>query len=106
MIGSLPWPPTTLAEAPQLRPFVRACPEIFYLRLPRETQAYVPRLLARSAIIAKPDAFEIELPVIRNNRPLRTLTLASVYDVAIVAEIPGTTSADIYRFNPGLKRSQ
>ena len=85
---------------------MRAYTEIFCLRLPRETQAYVPRLLALSAIIAKPDAFGIELPVIRNNRPLRTLTLASVYDVAIVAESLGTTGADIYRFNPGLKRSQ
>ena len=85
---------------------MRAYTEIFYLRQPRETQAYVPRLLALSAIIAKPDAFGIELPVIRNNSPRRTLTLASIYDVAIVAGRRGTTSADIYPFNPGLKRSQ
>ena len=47
--------------------------DFFRLRLPRETRAFVPRLLALSAVIAERDAFGIELPVIRNNRPLRTL---------------------------------
>lgn len=80
--------------------------DFFHLRLPRETRAYVPRLLALSAIIAEPNAFGIELPAISNNNPLRTLALTSAYDVAVVAETLDTTTADIYRFNPGLKRSQ
>jgi membrane-bound lytic murein transglycosylase D len=80
--------------------------DFFRLRLPRETRAYVPRLLALSAIIAEPDAFGIELPAISNNNPLRVLRLTSIYDVAVVAETLDTTTADIYRFNPGLKRSQ
>ena len=80
--------------------------DFFRLRLPRETRAYVPRLLALSAIIAEPDAFGIELPAISNNKPLRALRLTSIYDVAVVAETLDTTTADIYRFNPGLKRSQ
>ena len=80
--------------------------DFFRLRLPRETRAYVPRLLALSAIIAEPDAFGIELPAISNNNPLRTLRLTSIYDVAVIAETLDTTTADIYRFNPGLKRSQ
>ena len=80
--------------------------DFFRLRLPRETRAYVPRLLALSAIIAEPDAFGIELPTISNNNPLRVLRLTSIYDVAVVAETLDTTTADIYRFNPGLKRSQ
>ncbi|MAR28313.1 MAG: lytic transglycosylase, partial [Gammaproteobacteria bacterium] len=80
--------------------------DFFRLRLPRETRAYVPRLLALSAIIAEPDAFGIELPAISNNNPLRVLRLTSIYDVAVVAETLDTTTEDIYRFNPGLKRSQ
>ena len=80
--------------------------EFIRLRLPSETRAFVPRLLALSAVIAEPDAFGIELPAISNNNPLRTLRLTSTYDVAVVAETLDTTTADIYRFNPGLKRSQ
>ena len=80
--------------------------DFFRLRLPRETRAYVPRLLALSAIIAEPDAFGIELPAISSNNPLRTLRLTSIYDVAVVAETLDTTTEEIYRFNPGLKRSQ
>ena len=80
--------------------------DFFRLRLPRETRAYVPRLLALSAIIAEPESFGIELPAISNNKPLRALRLTSIFDVAVVAETLDTTTADIYRFNPGLKRSQ
>ena len=80
--------------------------DFFRLRLPRETRAFVPRLLALSAVIAEPDAFGIELPAISNNNPLRTLRLTSIYDVAVVAETLDTTTADIYRFNPGLNLSQ
>lgn len=76
------------------------------MRLPRETRAYVPRLLALSAIIAEPDAFGTELPAISNNNSLRTLRLTSIYDVAVIAETLDTTTADIHRFNLGLKRSQ
>jgi membrane-bound lytic murein transglycosylase D len=77
--------------------------DFFRLRLPRETRAYVPRLLALSAIIAEPDAFGIELPAISNNNPLRVLRLTSIYDVAVVAETLDTTTEDIYRFQPGLE---
>ena len=84
----------------------KPAPLFFRLRLPRETRAYVPRLLALSAIIAEPDAFGTELPAISNNNSLRTLRLTSIYDVAVIAETLDTTTADIYRFNPGLKRSQ
>ncbi len=80
--------------------------DFFRLRLSRETRSYVPRLLALSAIIAEPEAFGIELPAISNINPLRTLRLTRIYDVAVVAETLDTTTADIYRFNPGLKRSQ
>jgi membrane-bound lytic murein transglycosylase D len=80
--------------------------DFFRLRLPRETRAYVPRLLAISAVIAQPEAYGITLPPVRNVDPLRVINLSSAYDVAVVAETLGIGAADIYGFNPGLKRSQ
>jgi membrane-bound lytic murein transglycosylase D len=62
--------------------------------------------LAISAVIAQPEAYGITLPPVRNVDPLRVINLSSAYDVAVVAETLGIGAADIYGFNPGLKRSQ
>lgn len=80
--------------------------DFFHLRLPRETRAYVPRLLAISAVVAQPEAYGVTLPPIRDVDPLRVIRLPSAYDVAVVAKTLEIGTADIYQFNPGLKRSQ
>ena len=80
--------------------------DFFALRLPRETKAYVPRLLAISAIVANPEAFGIDLPAIENIDPLREVVLPSPYDVAIVANVLAIETSEIYEFNPALRGSQ
>lgn len=80
--------------------------DFFALRLPRETKAYVPRLLAISAIVADPEAFGIELPAIENIDPLREVALPSPYDVAVVANVLAIEVSEIYEFNPALRGSQ
>ena len=65
MIGLWHWPHTTPVAEPSLKPSERRTKD-FALRLPRETQAYVPRLLAISAIVANQEAFDIELPPVEN----------------------------------------
>lgn len=80
--------------------------DFFALRLPRETQAYVPRLLAISAVIANPQAFGIQLPPVENVDPLREVVLPSPFDVAVVAKVLALEVAEIYDFNPALRSSQ
>ena len=80
--------------------------DFFALRLPRETKAYVPRLLAISAIVADPEPFGIELPAIENIDPLRAVALPSPYDVAVVANVLAMEVSEIYEFNPALRGSQ
>ena len=80
--------------------------DFFALRLPRETKAYVPRLLAISAIVADPEAFGIELPAIENIDPLREVALPSPYDVSVVANVLAMEVSEIYEFNPALRGSQ
>lgn len=77
--------------------------DFFALRLPRETQAYVPRLLAISAIVANPEAFDIELPPVENMNPLKEVTLPSPFDVAVVADALALEVSQIYEFNPALR---
>ena len=80
--------------------------DFFALRLPRETKAYVPRLLAISAIVANPKAFGVELPAVANINPLREVLLPSPYDVAVVADVLALDVSLIYEFNPALRGSQ
>ncbi|MDE0348460.1 MAG: LysM peptidoglycan-binding domain-containing protein [Gammaproteobacteria bacterium] len=78
-------------------------------RLPRETRAYVPRLLAFAAIFADPEAHGIRLPgrLGRNEALAATyapVTLAGQMDLARAAEVTGLSLEELYRLNPGLKQ--
>lgn len=78
-------------------------------RLPRETRAYVPRLLAFAAIFADPDAHGIELPgrLGRNEALPATyapVTLTGQMELARVAEVTGLDLEELYRLNPGLNQ--
>ena len=78
-------------------------------RLPRETRAYVPRLLAFAAIFADPDAHGIRLPgrLGRNEALPPTyapVTFAGQMDLARAAEVTGLALEELYRLNPGLNQ--
>ena len=78
-------------------------------RLPRETRAYVPRLLAFAAIFADPDAHGIRLPgrLGRNEALAATyapVTLAGQMDLSRVAEASALTLEELYGLNPGLNQ--
>lgn len=78
-------------------------------RLPRETRAYVPRLLAFAAIFADPDAHGIRLPgrLGRNEALPATyapVTLAGQMDLSRVADVGALTLEELYRLNPGLNQ--
>ena len=78
-------------------------------RLPRETRAYVPRLLAFAAIFADPEAHAIRLPgrLGRNEALAATyapVTLAGQMDLARAAEATGLSLEELYRLNPGLNQ--
>ena len=80
--------------------------DFFHQRLPRETQAYVPRLLAISAIVANPEAFGVTLPVVDDLDPLLVLTLPGAFDVSVLAQTLNMEAAQIYEFNPALKQAR
>lgn len=80
--------------------------DFFRQRLPRETKAYVPRLLAISAIVANPEAYGIALPVIEDADPLLVLTLPGPFDVSVVARALDLDTNQIYEFNPALKQAR
>lgn len=87
------------APAPPPRP-----PSLFWsLKLPRETQDYVPRIVALAHIIANPGAHGVKLQAIDNQPYLYRVDLTpeiKVFDSITAAGIP---IEEFSRFNPGFK---
>ena len=76
----------------------------FELRLPKETQAYVPRLLALAAVISDPDAYGITLPKVVPMTTFRTLNTHSQFQLTKLSQVIGIDIDEIHRWNPALNQ--
>ncbi|MGI9325162.1 MAG: LysM peptidoglycan-binding domain-containing protein [Pseudomonadales bacterium] len=74
------------------------------LGLPRETRAYVPRVLAYAAVIKDPERYGIKLPMITNKPGFKVVTLAAQYDLMKVAKTLDLPINDLYRWNPAFNQ--
>jgi len=74
------------------------------LKVPRETQSYIPRLLAISEIIAHPETYGIELKDIENRAYWTKVNIDSQLDLARAAELAGISSKELYHLNPGFNQ--
>lgn len=74
------------------------------LKLPRETQSYVPRLLAVRALVANPDRYNLTLRSIPDQPYLTVVEVGSQIDLALAAELAELSVDDLYRLNPGFNR--
>ena len=71
------------------------------LSLPRETQEYVPKLLALVDIIRNHKKYGIELPVIANKQVLTYVDTGSQLDLAYAAKLAQLSVPEIQFLNPG-----
>lgn len=78
--------------------------KFWYLRLPRETRAYVPKLLALRAIILNPKKYGLKLKHIPNRPRVKLVKLRSQIDLAVAAELAGISLEEMYKLNPGFNR--
>lgn len=78
--------------------------DFWSLRLPRETQEYVPRLLAISEIVAAPEERGVELKSIADEYFLTSVQVDTQLDLAIAAKLAGMSVAELHRLNPGFNR--
>ncbi|KZT17111.1 lytic transglycosylase [Acidovorax sp. GW101-3H11] len=74
------------------------------LNMPTETRMYVPKLQAVKNIVANPDAFRTELPLIENHPYFQTVDITHDIDVALVAQLAGIREEDFRALNPSYKR--
>ena len=78
--------------------------DFWSLHLPKETRAYVPKLLAISAIIAHPEQYGISLDPVANEPYLARVDTGTQIDLALAAELAGISIEDLYRLNPAFNR--
>mgnify|MGYP005848504629 CR=1 FL=1 len=78
--------------------------DFFALDLPRETEAYVPRLLAIATLVADPAAHGTTLPGVADEPGFHVVETGGQVDLARAAELAGISGRDLYRLNPALNR--
>ncbi|MDM0116179.1 transglycosylase SLT domain-containing protein [Variovorax sp. J22R133] len=70
------------------------------LSMPAETRLYVPKLQAVKNIVANPEQFNTDLPVIANHPYFQTVTLTRDLDVALAAKLADVRIEDFRELNP------
>ncbi|MFM7396013.1 MAG: LysM peptidoglycan-binding domain-containing protein [Gammaproteobacteria bacterium] len=74
------------------------------LRLPNETRAYVPKLLAMKRLVADPSVFGIEFSPIPNQPYFMKVALASQIDLRLAADLAGLSHEELSELNPAYHR--
>ena len=74
------------------------------LKLPRETQGYVPKLLAIASLVANPEQHSVSLKTIDNAPQLAEVNIGSQLDLAIAADMADMSLEQLYTLNPGYNR--
>ncbi len=74
------------------------------LNMPAETRLYVPKLQAVKNIVANPQAFRTELPLIENHPYFQQVLITRDIDVALAARLADVKIEDFKALNPSAHR--
>jgi membrane-bound lytic murein transglycosylase D len=78
--------------------------DFFSLRLPAETRAYVPKLMAMRRLVANPEDYGIAFSPIPNEPYFVKVDIGGQLDLTLAAELAGITLDEVYELNPGFHR--
>ena len=79
--------------------------DVWSLRLPKETQVHVSRLVAFAAIVERPDEYGVVLESIPDRMHFRSVSTDGQINLAFAANLAGVTLAELRALNPGFKRA-
>ena len=74
------------------------------LRLPSETRAYVPKLLAMKRVVQEPMALGLEFSPIPNEPYFTRVEIENQIDLKLAAELAGLTPDELFELNPAYHR--
>ena len=78
--------------------------DFWSLDLPKETRAYVPKLLALADIVKRPEQFDLKLYDIANEEVIVQVDIKSQLDLAKAAKLAKLSLPELQRLNPGFNR--
>ena len=78
--------------------------DFWSLKLPRETRAYVPQLLAISRIIANPQEHGITLPDVADKPYFTKVAISEQIDLSKAAGMAGMKTKELHKLNAGYNR--
>ena len=78
--------------------------DFWSLDLPRETRAYVPKLLALADILKNKQSYDFAWPAIENVPVIKIVDLGSQVDLAFAADLAGMDLKALQALNPGFNR--
>jgi membrane-bound lytic murein transglycosylase D len=78
--------------------------DFWHLKLPAETRAYVPKLLALKRLMAEPERYGLEFAVIPNEPYFAVIETDSQIDLKIAAKLAGASYDELVALNPGYNR--
>lgn len=78
--------------------------DFWSLKLPRETSAYVPKLIAISQIVADPERYGVRLNPVPDRARFEFVEIGRPVDLARAAEMADMPLAELYLYNPAYNR--
>lgn len=78
--------------------------DFWSLQLPKETMAYVPKLLAIAELVKHADQYSMALREIPNEPHFTAVDIGSQIDIAQAATMAEITTKEMYLLNPGYNR--
>jgi len=78
--------------------------DFWHLKLPKETQGYVPKLIALAKLISQPENYNVDLKCIQNAPHFEVINTGAQIDLAVAADIAGLDMQQLYKLNPGFNR--
>jgi len=78
--------------------------DFWSLKLPKETQSYVPKLIALTQVIQQPSKYNIVLPELPNQPQFAVVHTESQLDLSQAAKLAELDIDDVYVLNPGFNQ--
>jgi membrane-bound lytic murein transglycosylase D len=78
--------------------------DFWSLRLPAETRAYVPKLLAMKRLVSDPETYGLSISAIPNQPYFVRVETKGQINLKLAAEIAGVTPEELYELNPAFHR--
>jgi membrane-bound lytic murein transglycosylase D len=78
--------------------------DFWHLKLPKETAAYVPKLMALKRLVADPDSYGVSWTPVLDQPYVERIALPGQIDLALAAGLAGVPMRELYLLNPAHNR--